>query len=53
MPKPPDDDDVLDLIGAIGAGINAARDEALSPEDRQVAQGMADNLSANLRDQTN
>ncbi|MFD7663031.1 hypothetical protein [Streptomyces sp. NPDC059788] len=44
---------MLDLIGAIGAGINAARDEALSPEDRDLAQGMADSLSAHLRDKTN
>ncbi|WP_158706255.1 MULTISPECIES: hypothetical protein [Streptomyces] len=47
MPEPPDDE-VYDLIGAIGAGINAAENEELPPELRE----MADNLSADLRDQT-
>ncbi|MFH8592388.1 hypothetical protein [Streptomyces rimosus] len=52
MPEPPDDE-VYDLIGAIDAGISAAENEELPPELREISRGMADNLSANLRDQTN
>jgi hypothetical protein len=43
-----EDDELFDLIGAVGAGINASKDERLPVEVRQVAADVADNAADRL-----
>ena len=44
----PDDDTLFDLIGAVGAGINASRDEGLPLDVRELAADLADNTADRL-----
>ncbi|WP_330478648.1 hypothetical protein OG301_26580 [Streptomyces platensis] len=43
-----DDDDVLGLVGALGAAANAASDPSLSSSDRELAEGLGGNLADQL-----
>ncbi|MFI2261138.1 hypothetical protein OHU45_07700 [Streptomyces tubercidicus] len=44
------DEELFDLIGAIGAGTNAARDESLSDDERSLAQDLTNDLADRLGD---
>ncbi|WP_218969573.1 hypothetical protein [Streptomyces sp. JV178] len=39
---------LLDLIGAVGAGINASKDEGLPLDVRELAADLADNTADRL-----
>lgn len=43
-----DDDELFDLIGAVGAGIGVAKDEGLPPAARQVGTDAAGDAAAKL-----
>jgi len=43
-----EDNELFDLIGAVGAGINASRDESLPLEVRGVAADQADSAAEKL-----
>lgn len=45
-----DDDELFDLIGAIGAGIGVAKDEELPPAARQVGTDVTEDAAAKLAD---
>lgn len=45
-----DDDDLFDLIGAIGTGIGVAKDEGLPSAARQVGTDVAGDAAAKLAD---
>jgi hypothetical protein len=45
-----DDDELFDLIGAIGTGIGVAKDEGLPPAARQVGTDVAEDAAAKLAD---
>lgn len=42
------DNELFDLVGAVGAGINASRDESLPLEVREVATDQADSAAEKL-----
>ncbi|MEV6378804.1 hypothetical protein AB0M31_05225 [Streptomyces sp. NPDC051773] len=44
----PDDDTLFDLIGAVGAGINASKDEDLPLDVRELASALAGNTADRL-----
>jgi hypothetical protein len=44
----PDDDTLFDLIGAVGAGINASKDERLPLDVRELAADLAENTTDKL-----
>lgn len=50
MPTQEDDDELFDLIGAIGAGVAVAKDEGLPEAARQVGTGAAEDAAAKLAD---
>jgi hypothetical protein len=41
----PDDDTLFDLIGSVGAGINASKDEDLPLDVRELAAGLTANTA--------
>jgi hypothetical protein len=43
-----EDNELFDLIGAVGAGINASRDESLPLEVREIAADQADSAAEKL-----
>lgn len=45
-----DDDELFDLIGAIGAGIGVAKDEELPPAARQIGTDVTEDAAAKLAD---
>ncbi|WP_328544098.1 hypothetical protein [Streptomyces europaeiscabiei] len=45
-----DDDELFDLIGAIGAGIGVAKDDGLPSAARQVGTDVAEDAAAKLAD---
>ncbi|MGW7577461.1 hypothetical protein [Streptomyces sp. NPDC054765] len=47
------DEELFDLIGAIGAGANAARDESLSADERSLARDLTNGLTDRLSDEKN
>ena len=49
-PQELDDDELFDLIGAVGAGIGVAKDEGLPPGARQVGTATAEDAAAKLAD---
>jgi hypothetical protein len=50
LPTQEDDDELFDLIGAIGAGVAVAKDEGLPEAARQVGTGAAEDAAAKLAD---
>ncbi|MGW0486917.1 hypothetical protein [Streptomyces olivaceus] len=44
----PDDGTLFDLIGAVGAGINASKDEGLPLDVRELAADLANNTADKL-----
>jgi hypothetical protein len=49
-PQELDDDELFDLIGAVGTGIAVAKDEGIPPAARQVGTDAAEDAAAKLAD---
>ncbi|MGW0712445.1 hypothetical protein ACWD4G_42025 [Streptomyces sp. NPDC002643] len=47
-PEPMGDDELFDLIGGVGAAINAARDSSIDPTLREMAEKAAELGAAKL-----
>ncbi|MCX5236273.1 hypothetical protein OG824_13790 [Streptomyces prunicolor] len=45
-----EDDELFDLIGAIGTGVSVAQAEGLPPAARQIGADVADDAAAKLAD---